>query len=51
LYPKSWICGIFGVGFVDATEPNIVPTGGHTAREEELSLALKEATIKLQSIL
>ena len=30
---------------------NIVPTGGHTAREEELSLALKEATIKLQSIL
>ena len=19
--PKSWICGIFGIGFVDATEP------------------------------
>jgi proline iminopeptidase len=30
---------------------NIVPAGGHTAREEELSLALREATIKLQSIL
>ncbi len=30
---------------------NIVPAGGHTAREDALSLALKEATIKLQSIL
>ncbi len=30
---------------------NIVPTGGHTAREDALSLALKEATIKLQSML